>query len=275
MLAIPLLIALFAAVPANTKPAEKPLPDAQHLLDLALKDQRRLEDEQERYSCKVRSETVQTDSKGKVKKTDIKEEEQFFVNGHEINRTLTKDGKPLDAKAAKKEDERVSKEARKYSDPQQRVKFDNENQKDVEAALRIIKLSGERRATVNDRPTIFFHIEGNPAAQPKDLSERAMQAVVGTMALDEATGELLDLDVKTAKDVKIAGGLVGDLHKGFALHVRQAPQPDGIWLTELVEGSGDARAALFFHPYFHFKQQNSGCQLYTVDSSTSTKSPGK
>ena len=275
MLAVPLLLALVATLPVDRKSADKPLPDAQHLLDLALQDQKRLEDEQERYSCKVHTEMVRTDSKGKLKDRDTKEEEQFFVNGHEIDRTLTRDGKPLDAKAAKKEDERVSKEAKKYSDPSQRIKADNENEKDVEAALRVIKLSGERRATVDDRPTIFFHIEGNPDAKPKDLSERAMQAVAGTMALDEATGELLDLDVKTAKDVKVGGGLVGDLHKGFALHVRQAPQPDGIWLTEIVEGSGDARAALFFHPYFHFKQQNSGCQLYTVDSSTKTKSPGK
>ena len=275
MLAFPLLLAMYAASPADTKTAEKPLPDAQHLLELALKDQKRLADEQERYSCKVRTEMVQTDSKGKPKKAETKEEEQFFVNGHEVDRTLTKDGKPLEAKAAKKEDERVSKEAKKYSDPSQRIKADNENEKDVEAALRMIKLSGERRATVNDRPTIFFHVEGNPDAKPKDLSDRAMQAIVGTMALDEATGEMLDLDIKTEKDVKVGGGLVGDLHKGFSLHVRQAPQPDGIWLTELIEGSGDARAALFFHPYFHFKQQNSGCQLYTVDSSTKTKSPSQ
>ncbi len=275
MLAIPLLFALLASHPVDVKSQEKPLPDAQHLLDRALQNEKRLEDEQERYSCKVRSEMVQTDNKGKVKKTEIKEEEQFFVNGHEIDRTLTKNGQPLDAKAAKKEDERVTKEAEKYSDPKQRTKADNENQKQIEAALRIIRLSEERRATVNNRATIFFHIEGNPNAQPKDLQERGMQAAVGTMALDEETGELLDLDIKTNKDVKVAGGLVGSLHKGFALHVRQAPQPDGIWLTELVEGTGDARLALFVHPYFHFKIANSGCQLYTVDSTTKTKLPGK
>jgi hypothetical protein len=275
MLAVPLLLALWASPSMDAKPTEKPLPDAQHLLELALQDQKRLEDEQERYSCKVHTEMVRMDSKGKVKDRDTKEEEQFFVNGHEIDRTLTKDGKPLDAKAAKKEDERVSKEAKKYSDPSQRIKADNENEKNVEAVLHMIKTSGERRGTVDGRPTIFLHIEGNPEAKPKDVAERGMQAAAGTMALDEATGELLDLDVKTAKDVKVAGGLVGDLHKGFALHFRQAPQPDGIWLTELVEGSGDARLAFFVHPYFHFRIANSGCQLYTVDSSTKTKSPGK
>ncbi len=260
---------------ASAAPSAKPLPDAHQLLELALENQKKLEEQQERYSCKVRSEVIRTDNKGKVKDTTTKEEEQFFVNGHEIDRTLSKDGKALDAHAEKKEDERVSKEAAKYSDPKQLTKANNENEKQVESVLRMIKTSGERRATVNDRPTIFFHIEGDPNAKSKDLTDRAMQAVTGTMALDEETGELLDLDIKTDKDVKVAGGLVGDLHKGFMLHIRQAPQPDGIWLTELVEGSGDVRAALFFHPYFRFKQQNSGCQLYTVDSTTRTKLPGK
>jgi hypothetical protein len=273
MLSTLLIFALMSGAPAAEQ--AKPLPDAQQLLNRALADQKKLQEQQERYSCKVRNEVVQTDSKGKVKRSEVREEEQFFVNGHQIDRTLSKNGKFLDASAEKKEDERVSKEAAKYSDPNQRIKAENENEKQVEAVMRMIKTSGERRATVNDRPTIFFHIEGNPNAKPKDLTERAMQAVTGTMALDEATGELLDLDIKTDKDVKVAGGLVGDLHKGFQLHVRQAPQDDGIWLTELIEGSGDGRAALFFHPYFRFKIQNSGCQLYTVDTSTKVKSPGK
>lgn len=270
-----LSLVLFALAATTPKQEAKPLPDAQQLLKLALANEKKLEEQQERYSCKVRNEVIQTDSKGKVKKTQTREEEQFFVNGHEIDRTLSKNGKPLDASAEKKEDDRVSKEAAKYSDPSQRVKAENEQEQQVEAAIHMMKTSGERRATVDDRPTIFFHIEGNPDAKPKDLTERAMQAVSGTLALDEATGELLDLNIKTDKDVKIAGGLVGDLHKGFTLHVRQEPQPDGIWLTELVEGSGDARAALFFHPFFHFKQQNSGCQLYTVDTKSTTKMPGK
>lgn len=268
-----LLILTLIGAPAAQQ--DKPLPDAQQLLNRALADQKKLQEQQERYSCKVRNEVVQTDAKGKVKRSETREEEQFFVNGHEIDRTLSKNGNFLEANAEKKEDERVSKEAAKYSDPNQRTKAENENEKQVEAVMRMIKTSGERRATVNNRSTIFFHIQGNPDAKPKDLTERAMQAVTGTMALDEETGELLDLDITTDKDVKVGGGLVGDLHKGFRLHVRQAPQDDGIWLTELVEGSGDGRAALFFHPYFHFKRQNSGCQLYTVDTSTKTKSPGK
>ena len=275
MSVLPLVLALVLVGQTQAQATQKPLPNAQQLLDRAIQDQKRLADEQERYSCKVRQELVQTDNKGKVKKTEVTEDEQFFVNGHQINRTLARNGKALDASAERKENERVHKEAVKFSDPAQRIKADDENANRVQAVLRMIRTHNERRGTVNDRPTIFFDIAGNPDARPKDLNERAMQAVAGTMALDEQTGELVDLSVHTDRDVKVGGGLVGDLHKGFQLHVRQAPQPDGIWLTELAEGSGDARAALFFHPYFHFKQATEGCQLYTVDTTTKTRVGGR
>jgi len=57
---------------------------------------------------------------------------------------------------------------------------------------------------------------------------------------------------------------VADLHKGAWLHIHNQPQPDGVWLTDLAEGSGDARAALFFHPYIRFKETSDGCHLYSA-----------
>jgi hypothetical protein len=41
-------------------------------------------------------------------------------------------------------------------------------------------------------------------------------------------------------------------------------RPDGVWLTDLAEGSGDARAALFLHPYFRFKETTGDCHLYSA-----------
>jgi hypothetical protein len=52
------------------------------------------------------------------------------------------------------------------------------------------------------------------------------------------------------------------------VHIKQSPHPDGVWLTDLAEGSGDARAALFFHPYFRFKETRSECHLYNVEVKT-------
>ncbi|HEY6986795.1 MAG TPA: hypothetical protein VH369_00345, partial [Bryobacteraceae bacterium] len=46
--------------------------------------------------------------------------------------------------------------------------------------------------------------------------------------------------------------------------VVQQREPDGVWITKTVEGSGDARAALFMHARFRFRQQLEKCHLFSV-----------
>jgi hypothetical protein len=93
--------------------------------------------------------------------------------------------------------------------------------------------------------------------------------MTGTIQVDESTGELVDLNARLDQDVKIGAGLLADLHKGLWIHARQHRYPDGIWLPNLIEGNGDARAALFFHPYFTFKETMNGCVLTNVTTSES------
>ncbi|MGH7193252.1 MAG: hypothetical protein ACREJM_06915, partial [Candidatus Saccharimonadales bacterium] len=72
----------------------------------------------------------------------------------------------------------------------------------------------------------------------------------------------------------IGGGLLANLHKGFWIHVHQHRYPDGVWLPDRVEGSGDVRAALFFHPYFRFHQAINGCVLTNVTTSETAPTIG-
>ena len=77
---------------------------------------------------------------------------------------------------------------------------------------------------------------------------------------------MIDLNIRSVQDLKIGGGVLANLHKGFWLHVQNHPQADGVWITDLAEGSGDARAALFFHPYFRFKETTGECHLYNTEA---------
>jgi hypothetical protein len=250
-----------------------PLPKMEELRKRAIATEERTAELQERYSCRLHAENIETDSKGKPKKTEITEQEEFFVNGHPIHRTLTKNGKPLSESESKKEDDHVLKEVKKYSDPKNMQKEKDEQRKEIEAALRVLKMSNERRIDNNGRDAIAMSIEGDPKAPAHDLHERFMQAMNGQLVLDETTGELVDLNIRSVRDVKIGGGLLANLHKGFWLHVHQTPQTDGVWLTDMVEGSGDARAALFLHPYFQFKEARESCHLYNVDINTGAVTP--
>jgi hypothetical protein len=241
-----------------------PLPNASELMQRAIANESKMAAQQERYECRVDDDTVEMDSKGNVKKTETETKEQFYVNGVEVDRTLAKNGKDLSADETKKEDDKVMKKTVKYSDPATAKKeTDKQNQQMLEI-MQAMQLTDGHREQAEGRSVLFYDIVPNPKFKAKGLNQRFAQVMQGKISIDEATGEPVDVNIKSTQDLKIAGGVVASLHKGFWLHGHDHAEPDGVWLTDLAEGSGDARAALFFHPYFRFKETTGGCHLYSA-----------
>jgi hypothetical protein len=73
-----------------------PLPDIRALMLEVQEHQKQLEKVRENYTYSSLQTTQDIDTNGQVKKTETQEGEDFFVNGHVIERTVKKDGKPLD-----------------------------------------------------------------------------------------------------------------------------------------------------------------------------------
>lgn len=259
-----LLFLAWAAVPVRA--VEPPLPDPKVLLDRALANERKLEAQREQYKCRVADEAVETDNKGKVKKTTTDVKEQFFVNGVAVERTVSKNGKDLSPDDTRKEDQRVMRETVKYSNQANAKKENDKQNQQIEDFLTAMQLENGRRQSANGRSVLDYDIVPNPRFQAKNLNQRFAQVMQGKISLDENTGEMIDLNIRSVQDLKIAGGVLANLHKGFWIHLRNHPQADGVWITELVEGSGDARAALFFHPYFRFKAITDECHLYNAEA---------
>jgi hypothetical protein len=269
LLARLLLLCLAPGLAAQSGNA--PLPDPQELMQRALASEKKLADEQERYECRVNSEGAELDKTGKVKHETVEVKDQFYVNGQQIERTLSRNGKDLTPEETRKEDERVMKETLKYSD---KAKADKQNAKDQQEAAEMMAammLTRGHREIVNGRSVLFYDIVANPHFEAKDLIQRFASVMQGKISLDEATGEVIDLNIRSVKDLKIVGGMVASLHKGFWLHVHDTSQPDGVWLNDLSEGTGDARALLFVHPYFRFKEVTDNCHLYTAVANESGK----
>lgn len=266
VLLLSLSIASFCFAQEST-PLNAPLPDPHQLLERALANEKKLAAEQERYECRVTSETVETDKNGKVKKDTTEVNDQFYVNGMEIQHTLSRNGKPLSADEMRKEDARVMKETIKDSDKAYAARQAAKQDRQVEDFLAAMMLKNGHRKIVNGRSELFYDIVPNPHFEAKNLNQKFASVMQGTVELDEQTGEMVDLNIRSVQDLKIGGGLLANLHKGFWVHVHQHPQADGVWLTDLAEGSGDARAMLFIHPYFRFRQTTGDCHLYTATAS--------
>jgi hypothetical protein len=260
------LIAACALLLAQNSP-DAPLPDPYKLMQTALANEKKLADEQERYECRVTSDGVELDKSGKVKKEDIEVKEQFYVNGVQVERTLSKNGKDLTPEQTRKEDERVMKETVKYSNKSTAAKESAKQDQQTQDMMAAMMLTHGYRQQQNGRNVLRYDVVPNPKFQPKNMNQRFASVMQGTMSLDEQSGEVIDLNIRSVKDLKIAGGVVATLNKGFWLHIHDQPQPDGVWLNDLAEGSGDARALLFMHPYFRFKEVTDNCHLYSTSAS--------
>ena len=265
--ALPSLIVLLAAAAMASAQSAAPLPNGHELLERALSNEKKLDSQRERYECRVSDEAVETDSKGNVKKTTTEVKEQFFVNGIAVERTIAKNGRDLTPDETRKQDQHVMKEAVKYSNQSNAQRETDKQNKQVEDVLAAMQLANGHRERVNGRSVLFYDIVPNPKFQARNLNQRFAQVMQGKMSIDEETGEMIDLNIKSVQDLKVGGGVLANLHKGFWLHIHNQPQSDGVWLTDLAEGSGDARAALFFHPYFRFKETTGGCHLYNAEAS--------
>ena len=86
-----------------------PLTDIHQLLREVQEHQKQLDQIRESYTYTSVQTTQDIDQNGQVKKTETEENEDFFVNGHVIERTVKKNGQPLNDHDQQKETEHVTK----------------------------------------------------------------------------------------------------------------------------------------------------------------------
>jgi hypothetical protein len=267
--------AFLALLLLSNSASNPPIPDGSDMKQRVLKSLRQSEKALENYSCIVRDQSDEFKSDGSTKRHRSSVKEQFFVNQVQIDHTLERDGKPLNPSEAKKEQEKVDKEVKKYSDPEQAQKLQAHDEKQADIFLRALQLTHGKREQRAGRNTLVYDLSGDPHFHPKKLEERFAQALVGTIAIDEQSGTPVDIRFETTRDVKIGAGLLANLHKGFWLHVVQQREPDGVWLTKEVRGSGDARAALFMRARFQFQEELDKCHLFSVNTQQKISGPGE
>ncbi len=252
--------------------ADKPLPDPAVLRARSRASLLQGEKDLEKYSCTVLQKTQELNDDKSVKKEKSVLKERFYVNGIQLEHVLARDGVPLTGREAKKEQQHVDNDVRRFSDPSQAAGEINRSENQEDLFLRALRFSNGHRETRNGRSVIVYDLTGDPAFHPKKIEEKLAVAVDGRIWIDEETGQPVELRFQTDKDVKVAIGLAS-LHKGFQLHVLRQRQPDGVWMTKSVEGTGEARAFIFYHPRFRFIEDVGPCHLFSVETQQKVETP--
>jgi SepF-like predicted cell division protein (DUF552 family) len=260
------LAAILAALCSSAQPpANAPLPDIRQLMQEVMQHQKQLEKVRESYTYSSTQTLQEVDGNGRVTKTETTENEDFFVNGHAIERTVKKNGQPLNDHEQQKETERVTKLVEKAEKTPSDQPLEGPSIR-ISRILEIMDITNARREIYRGRPAIVFDFVGRKDAKTHGLAEDASKKLKGTMWVDEADREVAHADVSFVDNFHVAGGLLANVQKGSNFHFDQAPVEGQFWLPTGGEGMLQARVLLLKNMREHFTERDYDYKRFKVET---------
>lgn len=207
---------------------DPPLPDVASLLRQVAAHQREIDQTRENYTWNEVIVTRMLDKNGNVKKTESEENNIFFVNAHEIDRRVRKNGKNLSPDEEKKEQERVAKAVEKAEKTPPGQSLDKDTVS-ITQVLGIMKASKPRREMIDGRSAIAFDFTGDPHAKTHGIAEDASKKISGTIWIDEKDREVRRLIARFDDNFHLGFGLFS-VGKGSNFTFDQKLVNNELWL---------------------------------------------
>lgn len=249
--------------------AVSPVPDIRKLMLEVVAHQKQLEKIRENYTYRSSFTDDQIDSDGRVQKTETEEREVLFVNTHRIERTVKKNGKPLNDHDQQKEQERVNKLVEKAEKTPPGEPIDGQQSISIMHLLDIMEASNPRREVFRGRSTILFDFAGRHDVHTHGLAEDASKKLAGTLWIDEKDRQVAHMEARFTDNFHVGGGLLANVQKGSSFYFDQAPVNGEIWFPTGAEGRVQARVLLLKGIREHFVEKDSDYQRFSVETETS------
>lgn len=260
-------ILLFAALsPVSAQqPAVKPLPDIRGLMRDVQEHQKLLDKIRENYTYTSYQVVQDIDQNGQVKKTVASEYNDFFVNGHLIERKVKENDQPLNAHDDQKETDRVTKLVEKAEKTPRDQPIEGPTIS-ISRLLDIMDVRNERRELYRDDPTIVFDFIGRKDVKTHGLAEDASKKLQGTIWINEADRQVVHLEVQFDDNFRFIGGLVATVQKGSNFRFDQSKVNGEIWLPVGAEGTMQAKLLLFKNLRQRFRERDYDYQRFKVET---------
>ena len=252
------------------------LPDIRTLMLEVSAHQKQVEKIRENYTYRSTATIEDIDSDGHVKKTESDENEVFFVNTHRIERTVKKDGKPLNEHDQQKEQERVMKLVDKAQKVPPGTSVEGPNVGvSIAELLEIMQVSNPRRVNFRGRSTIVFDFAGRHDAKTHGMAEDASKKIAGTLWVDERDDQVARMEAHFTDNFHVGGGLLANVAKGSSFYFDQAPVNGEIWFPTGAEGHIEARVLLLKGVRQHIVEHDFDYQRFSVDAQPAIEAQGK
>jgi hypothetical protein len=250
---------------AAQQPAQTSLPDIRQLMQQVQEHQKQLDTVRENYTYTSYQTVQDIDANGQVKKTETSEYNDFFVNGHVIERKVKSNDKVLDAHEQDKETEHVTKMVEKAQKTPRGQSLEGPSIS-ISRVLEIMDVRNERRELYRGDPTIVFDFVGRKDAKTHGMAEDASKKLQGTLWVNEADRQVAHLEVSFDDNFRLVGGLVATVQKGSSFRFDQSKVNGEIWLPTGAEGTVQVRLLLFKNLRQHFRERDYDYQRFKVDA---------
>jgi hypothetical protein len=275
--ALPILTAIVLALviapgAVSAAPVPAPLPDVPTLLRSVEANQAELDRAREEYTFRQQQRLTFYDKHGKQQRTEQRDSNVFYVHGQPIETLTSKDGKPLNAGALKKEQDRATKEAVKYA--AQPYGQHDKDEVSVSRLLAITRFSNPRRIMEGGRPVIAVDFTGDPHAKTHGRNEDAVKKVRGTVWIDEASREVTRMHATFDEPMRIGFGLFATVDAGSNFSFEQALIHDEAWLPTRIDARFDGKAALFVGFHVELSMRFDQYRKFAASTTEQTSAPG-
>jgi hypothetical protein len=192
------------------------------------------------------------DTNGKTKSTEVRTYEILEIYGEPVERLIEKDDKPLNAKEASKEEDKIQKIIEKHkneseADRKKRQEKELKEREDDRKFVREIadaydfKLLGTE--LVAGREAWVIEGEPRPGFQPHMKESKFLPKFHGRVWIDKGDLQLAKMDVECLDTISW-GVFLARFHKGSRFMLEQMRVNDEIWLPHQLAVKVDVRLAL-------------------------------
>jgi hypothetical protein len=204
------------------------------------------------YTYSEREEEHRLNGKGEVASTETRTYDVLEIFGEQARRMVSKNDKPLSAKDAAKEEEKIQKiiDKRKNESDSEREKRLKKEEKDREEGRQFVKEIADAynftqlgNETVDGRDTYVIAAEPRPGFEPHRKEAKVLTKIRGKIWIDVAENQWVKLDAETIDTISF-GLFLARLHKGTHIVTEQTRVNDEVWLPRHTAVHVDVRVAL-------------------------------
>jgi hypothetical protein len=229
---------------------------------------------QRNYTFIERDVENKLDGEGRTKSTETKTYEILNIYAEQVHRLIEKDDKPISAKDAAKEDEKIQKiiSKRKNESDKDRQKRAEQEAKELEEGRQFEREIADAynftllgTELVSGREAWVISAEPRPGFVPHMKYANYLPKFHGRIWIDKADLQMSKMDME-ALDTVSWGLFLARLHKGSHFMIEQTRINDEVWLPRQLVFKIDARLGLLKNFRFEAQQTFRDYKKFRTDS---------